>query len=198
MFLSFFKYYCNLVCLKCVKVCMSWNKRNNHNDMHGATIKTRATSLPHPEWPYAIRYLYPRRCTYPGAWWPERLNCAWWCLFTARLLQLFLPREYVYLVIYTDQKGPDGSAVYVSLQSCGSSAESLFSPPLLRQEFGGDAWLFGKFVRSWLPYIIRPPHVYNLQKSGVSKFSKLRPGIEWCYLYHWKRSCILETTYLLH
>ena len=25
--------------LKCVKVCMSWNKINNRNNMHGATIK---------------------------------------------------------------------------------------------------------------------------------------------------------------
>jgi hypothetical protein len=25
--------------LKCVKVCMSWNKRNNRKKMHGATIK---------------------------------------------------------------------------------------------------------------------------------------------------------------
>jgi hypothetical protein len=42
-------------------------------------------------------------------------------------------------------------------------------------------------------------HMYkNLQKSGVSKFSKLRPGIEWCYLYHWVHSCIQETTYRLH
>jgi len=27
------------VFLKCVKVYMSWNKRNNCNNMHGATIK---------------------------------------------------------------------------------------------------------------------------------------------------------------
>jgi len=26
------------VFLKCVKVCMSWNKGNNHNNKHGATI----------------------------------------------------------------------------------------------------------------------------------------------------------------
>jgi len=34
-----FKYWCELVFLKCVKVCMSWNKRNIRNNMHGTTIK---------------------------------------------------------------------------------------------------------------------------------------------------------------
>ena len=31
--------------LKCVKVCVSWNKRNNRNNIHGATIKIRLTLL---------------------------------------------------------------------------------------------------------------------------------------------------------
>ena len=34
-----------LVFLKCVKVCMGWNKRNNRNNMHGATIKIRHCML---------------------------------------------------------------------------------------------------------------------------------------------------------
>jgi hypothetical protein len=34
-----FKYWCELVFLKCVKLCIRWNKRNNPNNMHGATIK---------------------------------------------------------------------------------------------------------------------------------------------------------------
>jgi hypothetical protein len=36
---------CELVFLKCEKVCMSWNKRNNRNNMYGATIKNSAHSL---------------------------------------------------------------------------------------------------------------------------------------------------------
>jgi hypothetical protein len=34
-----FKYWCELVFLNCVKLCISWSKRNNPNNMHGATIK---------------------------------------------------------------------------------------------------------------------------------------------------------------
>jgi hypothetical protein len=100
----------------------SWIAHSSPSRVH---VKTRGTSLPHPEWPYALRYLYRRRCTYPEAWWPERLNCVWWCLFSAQLLKFLVPHEYVYLLIYTEQKAPDDSAVHRSIQCCVSSAESL-------------------------------------------------------------------------
>ena len=42
--------------LKCVKVCMSWNKRNNRNNMHGATIKkVLKTTLDDNNWDQVLK-----------------------------------------------------------------------------------------------------------------------------------------------
>jgi len=38
VFLSDLNINVNWCFLKCVKVCVCWNERNNRNDMHGATI----------------------------------------------------------------------------------------------------------------------------------------------------------------